>query len=299
MTSSGALDLPHPLLSPVGHRWKARKRVHRSMTKIKSLCTGMEADNNRTSSSGSSSCDPMILGGKFVLVPAANPERICIFDFPSLHPQQQQEQQQVLPSSVVILGETLGSVVFIEGDNSSNEIIAVSDDAQCYLIEIGEKLSRIVHTWNTTNFGTIACASFVNNQVFLGYLNGHLECWELMKSQNNSRVVSKLSWRGNFQINNAVHGVSPLRIEISQLESSASRHSYMVVVLSPVKNVVNSELVEVIRVDSLVDAWKSRGARSVLDLKKHCVLPEMGMEIMDSSNQKPKLIPIKGFACTW
>lgn len=166
------------------------------------------------------------------------------------------------------------------------------------------------------NFG-VTCVSVISTcpgsedcQLLVGYQTGYLEAWKIF-SFSTEKIMAKLLWRGVYPNSYWIQDIAPLTIEVetenirnepntasdeSTSKRTADAHDpsryLLVTLLSPKMPLKTNAMVEVIDIGSLANDWKhskdigdgpGHGHLRAIDLGTRWVMPQAGMEILNSS----------------
>ena len=221
----GALDLPPPVASPLGGRWKPRRCEARAPQRLATL--QHEQDT--------APCDPIILQEQY-LVCATNQGELCLFGQLAV-PKESSSMEVTTPTFILSL-ESDASIMSLstvyrvskeKDDNDATLLIVLSVDGDVHMVTVstddGSLSLHLFCSWNTGICGStcISARSLETNRwkVVVGYDSGYVEEWSVSvepTTEKNEQAVPnlRLLWGGMFD--SRIRSVAPLRVTTRQEE---------------------------------------------------------------------------------
>jgi hypothetical protein len=215
----GALDMPPPVASPLGGRWKPRRCQVRSPQRLATL--QHEQDT--------APCDPIILEEQYIVC-ATNQGELCLFDQLAV-PKESSSMEVTTPTFILSLKSdasimSLSTVYRVSTNSDDNEatlfmVLSVEGDVHMVTVytDDGSPSLHLFCSWNTGICGSTCISARILEtnrwKVVVGYDSGYVEEWAVSvepTTKRNEEVEPnlRLLWGGMFD--SRIRSVAPLRV---------------------------------------------------------------------------------------
>ena len=300
------VDIPPPVASPATVSrgvWEPRACVSFTPEFLATL----RAPNN---AAVTWSCAPLIVAQQWILVGTEEGE-IFVWSGDKMFRETQLDGDDIEIGSRVIYpdhvvkcfgeNEVSGPIVHLSvSQANASKVVAASDMGKMVVLTL--TANNIDKIFFSTKRLSATCCTFVGKSglIIVGFQSGYLEGWKLRKKDLTTSTREQpvtLMFRGVYENGNHIQSVAQLlpkeKSEGSkgmvenkaQVDGLLPTKEYLILTMESDRQLATSCMIDVLDLESLVSSWNDQTSKDHTEaLENHFILPEAGMEIIDTSS---------------